>query len=140
AKRDLVSIQNEESASSAGARVAIRPYPQKEWGTGATSNPDSADSSDSNAKLGSSKEIENQSAVKVELEPIKTDPRPIAFLKGKLLSVDCSAPPAAVITVAAGKRIWKMRTENAKKLVLLGSGSFSCDWKNQSVAVNYRAA
>ena len=144
AKRDLENIKGAESESAAGAQVVIRPYPHKEWGTApaAGGNAGSSNASDSNAKPVASEEVENQSAVKIEPEPepVKTDPRPIAFLKGKLLSVDCSAPPAAVVTVAAGKRIWKMRTENAKKLVLLGTPSFSCDWKNQSVAVNYRAA
>ena len=149
AKRDLENMQRIESASSeAAAKVVIRPYRQKEWGTTPASgnSTDSSDSSDASHSNYLAAEAETQTQMKAQAEPepepapVKTDSRPIAFLKGKLVSVDCSAAPAAVLTVAAGKHIWKMRTDNAKKLVLVGTGVFSCDWKNQSVAVNYRRA
>ena len=140
-------MQRIESASSeAAAKVVIRPYRQKEWGTtpasgNSTDSSDSSDASHSNDLAGEAKtQTQMKARAEPEPSPVKTDSRPIAFLKGKLVSVDCSATPAAVLTVAAGKHIWKMRTDNAKKLVLVGTGAFSCDWKNQSVAVNYRRA
>lgn len=70
----------------------------------------------------------------------KPDTRPIQFLKGKLLAVDCSDAPAAVLTLQSGAKIWHMRTADSGKLVLIGAGSFSCSWKNEQVAVNYRDA
>ena len=66
------------------------------------------------------------------------DARPIKFLKGKLVQVDCSQPPAAVLTVVSGKSTFKLRVADSQKLVLVGADAFSCDWRNRDVAVNYR--
>ena len=67
------------------------------------------------------------------------DKRAIKFVKGKLLAVDCTQPPSAVLTVAAGVRVLKLRTRDYKSLTLIGADEFSCDWKGRVVAVNYRA-
>jgi len=71
--------------------------------------------------------------------PPQPDKRAIQFVKGKLVAVDCSQPPSAILTVAAGTRLMKLRTENYKSLMLIGADDFSCDWKSRAVAVNYRA-
>jgi len=60
------------------------------------------------------------------------------FLHGKLLSVDCSAPPAATLMILAGSTTWSMRAANSNKAIVIGADQISCDWKNQKVAVNYR--
>lgn len=70
---------------------------------------------------------------------IKPDPNPVKFMKGKLISVDCTSQPAATLTISSGGKNWKMVTSDAKKLVLIGADEFSCAWKNKNVAVNYRA-
>jgi len=67
------------------------------------------------------------------------DKRAIKFVKGKLLAVDCTQPPSAVLTVSAGARVLKLRTPNYKSMTLIGADQFSCDWKGRAVAVNYRA-
>lgn len=67
-------------------------------------------------------------------------PDPTNFIKGKLTAVDCQAPPGATMTVVAGKATWSLHTANREKMILIGAEKFSCDWKNQSVAVNYRAS
>ena len=68
-------------------------------------------------------------------------PEPILFLKGMLLSVDCSQPPAATLTVSSGGKQWKMTTPDAKKLLVMGAdGGLSCSWTNKKIAVNYRKA
>ncbi len=64
---------------------------------------------------------------------------PAEFLKGKVIAVDCSSPPSAVLTVSAGSKTWQMRTQNREHLILIGADSLSCEWKNRNVAVNYRA-
>ncbi len=61
------------------------------------------------------------------------------FLKGKLLRVDCSQPPVAVLSVVAGAKTLKLRTEDYKSVLLIGEDNFSCAWTNRSVAVNYKA-
>jgi len=63
---------------------------------------------------------------------------PARFLKGKVTSVDCSAPPAAVLIVVAGGKTWKMLAKDSGHLILIGADQFSCEWKNRNVAVNYR--
>jgi len=67
------------------------------------------------------------------------DKRAIRFLKGKLIVVDCSQAPSAILTVSAGTRLLKLRTENYKSLTLIGADDFSCEWRSVPVAVNYRA-
>jgi len=63
---------------------------------------------------------------------------PVRFIKGKLATVDCSADPQAVLNVVFGGRSLKMHVGDRKHLVLIGADEFSCDWKNKSVALNYR--
>jgi tetratricopeptide (TPR) repeat protein len=74
-----------------------------------------------------------------KLKERPADKRPILYLKGKIVSVDCSKSPAAVVTVLSGKRTLKLRSENYKALVLVGTDEFSCEWRNQSASVNYKA-
>jgi tetratricopeptide (TPR) repeat protein len=71
--------------------------------------------------------------------PAQPDKRAIQFLKGKLVSVDCSQAPSAILTVSAGARVLKLRTPDYKSLTLIGADDFSCDWKGRTAAVNYRA-
>jgi len=66
------------------------------------------------------------------------DKRPIKFLKGKVMSVDCSDAPAAVLVVSEGKRTLKLRAANYNSVAVLGSAKFSCDWKGIAAGVNYR--
>jgi hypothetical protein len=68
----------------------------------------------------------------------RADTRPAKFFQGRLLSVDCSQPPAAVLTVTSSGVVLKLRTNDYKSLLLIGSDSFSCDWNNRSVSVNYK--
>jgi tetratricopeptide (TPR) repeat protein len=72
-------------------------------------------------------------------EPV-IDKRPIHYLKGKLISVDCSRPPAAVLTFSSGVKTLKLKTADYKSLTLIGAETFSCAWSNRQVAVNYKAA
>jgi tetratricopeptide (TPR) repeat protein len=63
---------------------------------------------------------------------------PVKFLKGTIVSVDCSAAPAATATVLAGTKTWKMRIRDSNHVLLLGADAFSCAWTKQKVAMNYR--
>jgi tetratricopeptide (TPR) repeat protein len=71
-------------------------------------------------------------------EPL-IDKRKVQFLKGRLIAIDCTQSPVAVLTIAAGTRTMKLRTENYKSLALIGADEFSCAWKNQPVSINYKA-
>jgi hypothetical protein len=67
------------------------------------------------------------------------DRRPTKFLEGKLVDVDCSQSPAAVLTVSSGSAVLKLRTADYKSVLLIGADSFSCAWNNRSVSVNYKS-
>jgi hypothetical protein len=66
------------------------------------------------------------------------DRRAAKYLQGRLVSVDCSQSPAAVLTVTSGATVLKLRTADYKSLVLIGADSFSCSWNDRSVSVNYK--
>ena len=65
------------------------------------------------------------------------DKRPTQFVKGTLLSVDCSHAPSAILLVNTGSRSMKLRAADYKSLLVIGEDSLSCEWKNRKVAVNY---
>jgi hypothetical protein len=64
---------------------------------------------------------------------------PVQFLKGKIVSSDCSKPPAATVTILSGMTIYKLHASDYKSLLTIGADQFSCEWKNRVVSVNYRA-
>ncbi|HEY1262876.1 MAG TPA: tetratricopeptide repeat protein, partial [Terriglobales bacterium] len=67
------------------------------------------------------------------------DRRKTVFARGRLLRVDCSHPPEAVITITGKTRTLRLRTDDFHSLLLLGADDFSCSWKNLAVTVNYKA-
>jgi len=66
------------------------------------------------------------------------DRRPTKFLKGRLIAVDCSSAPAAILTVTSEGIALKLRTADYKALLLIGADEFSCAWQNRLVNVNYK--
>jgi tetratricopeptide (TPR) repeat protein len=63
---------------------------------------------------------------------------PTKFIKGTLANADCATPPSVILTVVSGEKIWKMTVADRNHLVLIGADNFSCSWRNQKVAINYR--
>src|SRR6185437_7851019 len=73
-------------------------------------------------------------------EKPKIDTRPVKFVKGTLLSVDCSKAPEAMLKVlVAGKRM-ELLAADFKSLVVVGASEPSCDWHDVHVAINYKAS
>jgi len=66
------------------------------------------------------------------------DKRPAKFLQGRLVDVDCSQSPAAVLTVRSAEVVLKLRTADYKSLPLIGAEKFSCEWNDRAVSVNYK--
>jgi tetratricopeptide (TPR) repeat protein len=66
------------------------------------------------------------------------DKRPTKFFKGRLVAVDCSHAPAAVLTVTGESATLKLRAPDYKSLLLIGANDFSCDWRDRQVTVNYK--
>jgi tetratricopeptide (TPR) repeat protein len=80
---------------------------------------------------------EKSEAKPTSVEP-PADKRPVQFLKGKVVSVDCSEAPAAVVMVLESNKTLKLRAADYKTVAVLGSGRFSCDWKDLAVSINYK--
>jgi tetratricopeptide (TPR) repeat protein len=98
-------------------------------------------SSQPQAVFSSSDEDETSSTDAAPPKPAEPGPdrrKPI-YIRGQLVSVDCSQPPLAVVRVTTGARTLRLRTEDFKSLLLIGTDNFSCDWRNVAVAVNYKA-
>jgi tetratricopeptide (TPR) repeat protein len=66
------------------------------------------------------------------------DMRPTKFVKGRLVDVDCSQSPAAILTLNVDGLELKLRAADYKSLVLIGADDFSCAWANRQVTVNYK--
>ncbi len=83
---------------------------------------------------------DNSGTTTTEPEPteVKPDTRKTLYMHGRLQSVDCSADPAAIVVVRSGQKVLKFRTDNYKKLLVMGDDEFSCDWRNRNVLVNYK--
>jgi tetratricopeptide (TPR) repeat protein len=66
------------------------------------------------------------------------DKRVTKFFKGRLITIDCSASPVAILTVTSEGVVLKLRAVDYRELLLVGADVFSCDWKNRPVTVNYK--
>ena len=82
-------------------------------------------------------ESEEESSEQASPTP-QIDKRPIQYAKGKLIAVDCSQSPVAILRVMTGAKTMKLRTSDYKSLMLVGVDAFSCDWTNRAVSVNYK--
>jgi tetratricopeptide (TPR) repeat protein len=84
---------------------------------------------------------EDASPDRIEAAPAETlpDKRKSQFLRGRLISVDCSQSPAATLTVRAGSRTVRLRTDNYRSLLMVGAEEFSCEWTNRAIVVNFKA-
>jgi len=86
---------------------------------------------------GSSQPMREEAQVATTPTP-PTGPAPVMFMKGKLVSVDCSDAKAAELALLVGTTSWKLHIRDRSHTLLMGADTFSCTWANQKVAVNYR--
>jgi hypothetical protein len=66
------------------------------------------------------------------------DKRTTKFFKGRLISVDCSGAPTAILTVTTEGVVLKLRAPDYKSLLLIGADEFSCTWRDRPATVNYK--
>lgn len=120
-------------------KYGVRPQAAAEPMTNPTPSPASTSQKAASTPTASSTpETGDEDTDEAPPEP-QFDRRKTEYLKGKLIAVDCSQAPAAVLTIdSAGKKL-KLRTDDYKSLVLIGADTFSCDWKDRAVSVNYKA-
>jgi tetratricopeptide (TPR) repeat protein len=67
------------------------------------------------------------------------DRRTTKFVRGRLVAVDCSSPPMAILTVRSDAGTLKLRTADYKSLLLIGADDFSCDWHDRQINANYKS-
>ncbi len=67
------------------------------------------------------------------------DKRPVVFAKGRIVSVDCSQEPAAVMTLATSNRTLKLHAADKSTVIVVGEDKFSCRWQGVNAMANYKA-
>jgi tetratricopeptide (TPR) repeat protein len=140
-----LKTSNDPRAASAARQqlsdlATLRKYGIRPQKPGETSTPEGAASAPSSSR-DSSEDKEAESTPKSKAEPAKQGATgPMHFLKGKIVSIDCSKPPEAVVTVISGMTTYRMHVSDSKSVLVIGEDQFSCAWKNRAAAVNYREA
>jgi tetratricopeptide (TPR) repeat protein len=71
-------------------------------------------------------------------QPGTADKRVTKFVKGRLIAVDCSKAPAAILTVSSEAGLLKLRSADYRSLLLIGADDFSCEWRDRQVTANYK--
>ena len=69
--------------------------------------------------------------------PPSTPARENIYSGGRLVAVDCSVQPSAVLTMTSGGKTWKLNARDATRVIVIGADKFSCGWANQRISVNY---
>jgi len=67
------------------------------------------------------------------------DRRATKYVRGRLLAVDCTKAPVAVLTVHSDQGTLKLRTADYKSLLLIGADDFSCAWRDVPITANYKS-
>jgi len=130
--KQLTKSSNPEIAARAGQSLTQAEEYQQALANMASENPVAP------GRSGDEVVVSSHPAV-VEPEPVSPGPSmPMRFVKGKVTAVDCSSPPAALLTVVAGAQTLKLQVKDSSHVIVIGADSFSCAWKNQSIAVNFR--
>ncbi len=134
----LKTNNNAKIAAAARERLEQLPNEQK-YGVSAAS---AASAKKLTAQSSPFDVLEQDAAKRAAAQQAKSagtaDKRPAKFLQGRLVGVDCSQSPAAVLTVSSGAQVLKLRTADYKSLLLIGADAFSCEWSNRGVSVNYK--
>ncbi len=140
----LKSSNDPRAASAARQQLAdlstLQKYGIRPQRPGETAAPEGAASAPSSSS-GLDEDEDAETTPKPKIAGPKPEAAgPIRFLKGKIVSIDCSKPPEAVVTVVSGMTRYKMHVPDSKSVLVIGEDQFSCEWKNRPAAVNYREA
>ncbi|MGA8298788.1 MAG: tetratricopeptide repeat protein [Terriglobales bacterium] len=145
---DLATLQKygvrpeHQGAAESPVGAASAPGAASASGSATASDPGNTTSASSTktASARSGGEDDEDSDAAPTAPPVKpATTGPVLFLKGKIVSSDCSKAPEAAITVLSGMTTYTMHASDYKSLVVVGADQFSCEWANRLVSVNYRA-
>ena len=129
-----------QAATPAGAASAPAPGSSTPAGGSATT---SGTTSAGTGTVSSSSDEDDDSEETPKPKPAPAKPAgpvSVQFLKGKLVSSDCSKAPEATLKIVAGMKTYQFHAADFKSLLIIGADQFSCDWTNRVVAINYRPA
>jgi tetratricopeptide (TPR) repeat protein len=145
----LKQSQNPQISQTAKKSLIDLPFlekygvpPVQESASQSTASPaGSKDASPSERKRssGDSEDEDDETPGKPAGKEPSFDKRPVKFLKTTLMSVDCSKPPAAVLTLSGEGKTLRLRAVDYKEVPVIGASEFSCAWRGVPVNVNYRA-
>ena len=79
-----------------------------------------------------------EAAEKQEQTPTASAKGTTKYARGRLVAVDCSKAPVAVLTIHADSGNLRLRSADYRALLLIGADDFSCDWRDRQVTVNYK--
>lgn len=114
AEQALPQAQDAMLAAAAGVPVEIRSVPEMETVIAKTPESSGTEANRGEENLGSARHV-----------------------SGDLVAVDCSAPPAAILTIVSGNETWKLHAKDRTRVIVIGGDEFSCDWVKRRVGVNY---
>ena len=122
-----------EKAKQGGAKIALRMAP------GVVPNPQP----DPEEQV-----IDHGNDKAASLPVAKADMRPVKFMKATLAGVSCDGKTAVLslavsASPAKGTRVTRVKllklvVPDIQQVILVGVDTFSCDWRNQKVALNYK--
>jgi tetratricopeptide (TPR) repeat protein len=134
AKQQLDDLETLQKYGVRPQRAGESPAP-----TGAASTPGAGTGAPAVAAKSAQDQDEDSDAPPKPVAPKLGTTGPVLFLKGKIVSSDCSQAPGATVTILSGMTTYKMHASDFKTLLVVGEDQFSCEWKNRLVSVNYRA-
>lgn len=136
----LKSSSNTQLAAQARKKLDEMPFIKK-YGIDPDQSPGSQETRVIEANSGISNPLpEDLEEKKPELKERAPDKRPVKYVKGKILRVDCSKAPEAILTVLAAGHTLKLHTFDYKSVAVVGTDQFSCDWHNQQASINYKGS
>lgn len=70
--------------------------------------------------------------------PAAPDSRKAQHMSARLIGVTCEAAAGATVTLRTSAGDWRMHVADRGALLLMGTESFDCGWRNIEVSVNYK--
>lgn len=105
--------------------TSIYRYTERQWG-------------EPSGKIPSFDELNAEIKKREAAQEEKPDTRPVRYATGLLLAVDCSRPPAAILTVVIKSKPVTFYAADMSRLPVIGAQALACSWKDRHVALNYR--
>lgn len=139
----LVRLQDSKIAEIASmARTNLAQLQKEQKAMAPPARPPMPEMSDPTAPQWRPKPGQELPSVEIESSDEKPSGPPVPektrYLKGTLVSVDCSHPPQAVLAIREGKRMWQISVPDVKQAVVIGADALSCSWADQPVSVNFQ--